>query len=150
MLKLSTCGFISVVLLASTAVASAAPLMTKTISPGFVMQESALYTTCTIDDQGTVAIGTQLNGLSSKKIVHEQLSVDSIKKAISDASLGVIKVPEAQVADTSLTTYYAYQPYNGDFKKILLWEDTGIAAANTYNESSAALTLRNFMDAICK
>lgn len=151
MLKLTSHGFISSALLAATTAASASTLLVKTTTPGFVMQEYALYTTCTLDDQGLLIKTSRLNGLSSKKTTVEQFSVVSIRKAIADAATGTIKKPDAQIADMPSTVYQGYyKKAGGKMTKVFLYEDSGAPEQNTYNESASAMTLRNFMDAVCK
>jgi hypothetical protein len=151
MLKFSYRSFTLLILFAATTAASAATLLVKNTSPGFVMQEYAVYTTCSLDDQGMLVMTSRLNGLSSRKTVPEQFSVGSIRKAIAEAASGNIKTPERQIADTPSSTYHAYHRQSGGkVARVFLYEDNGNPDINTYNESPAAMSLRNFMDAICK
>lgn len=151
MLKFPYRGFISLVLCSATTAASATTLLVKTTAPGYVMQEYALYTTCTLDDQGLLIKTSRLNGLSSRKAVPEQFSVANIRKAIAEAVKGTIKTPEVQIADTPSTTYQAYHRQSGGkMTKVFLYEDNGMPEHSTYNESPAAMRLRNFIDAVCK
>jgi hypothetical protein len=139
------------VLLATTLNAWAAPLLIRSSVPGFMMQEVALYKTCTLDDNGSLVINNRLNGLSSKNTTKLQVSVKSIKDSISSAFMGKLQRPES-IADKDKPTsaYYAYQKQrNGKLAKVLLWQDNGVPLENIYNDSSAALTLRKFMDTIC-
>lgn len=131
-----------------------AALLEKNTAPGFVMPETALYTSCVLDDEGFLIMKSQINGLASKKNVAIQVDATDmtrLKNIINEAAKGSIKKPEAQVADAPSTTYYAYQKLpNGSVKKVFLVEDTGITNANTINNSPAALTLRKYIDALCK
>jgi hypothetical protein len=149
MLKLLCHSFIASILLVTTTAVSATTLLIKSSSPGYVMQELALYTTCTLDDKGLVVIKNQLNGLTSKKTTILQVSFKAIKDLIAEASMGKIIRPDALI-DMQSTTYYAYQKQRyGKIKKVFLWEDYGVPEVNAYNETPSALTLRTFMDTIC-
>ncbi|SJM96043.1 exported hypothetical protein [Crenothrix polyspora] len=151
MLKFPYRRFISLVLCSATTVASATTLLVKTTYPGYIMEEYALYTTCTLDDQGLLIKTSRLNGLSSRKAVPEQFSVANIRKAIAEAVTGTIKKPEVQIVDASSTTYHAYHRQGGKMTKVFLYEDNGgMPEHSTYNESSAAMRLRNFIDAVCE
>jgi hypothetical protein len=151
MLKFFYCGFITLLVLPASTAVSATTLILKSSSPGFVMRESALYTTCTLDDKGLLVIKNQLNGLTAQKRTILQVGIKNIKNSIAEASGGIIKKPDTIEADRPSTTYYAYQKQrSGKLDSILLWEDNGVPTENTYNESPAALRLRNFMDALCK
>lgn len=151
MLKFRCFPAFSLILLAATTSVSATTLMRKSTVPGFVMQEFSLYTTCTLDDKGIVTTTNQLNGLISSKAASVHVSVESLKDAITEAALGTIKKPALQIADMPVTTYVAYQKLDDvRLKRVFLYEDNGNQDNSTYNESSKALMLRNFMDALCK
>jgi hypothetical protein len=151
MLGLGYRSFVSVCLLAATSVVPAAVLLSKSTSPGYVMPEYALYTTCTLDDKGVLTMMTQLNGLTSKRTVTGQFGLDGIRQNIAESVSGHIKKPEFMIADLASTTYSAsHKQANGQMINVFLYEDSGMQNQNTYNESPAALALRNFMDEICK
>jgi hypothetical protein len=151
MLKFTFYGYISLALFAASAAVSATTMLVKTTSPGYVLQEYALYTTCTLDDQGFLIKTIRLNGLSSKKTTAEQFSVVGLRKAIAEAATGTIKTPEANIADMPSTLYHAYNRLaGGKLKKVFLYEDNGAPEHSTYNESASAMALRNFIDAVCK
>jgi hypothetical protein len=151
MLELSSRGLVLASLLTVSTAASATTLLSKTSSPGFVMSEYALQTTCTLDDQGIVTIKTQINGLSAKKTMPGQFDIASIHKKITESVSGKIKKPEMVIADLPSTVYNAYQKQtNGNIATVFLYEDNGMQEQNSYNESPSALSLRTFLDAICK
>jgi hypothetical protein len=154
MFKFPYHSFIGLMLLASASAASATTLLSKTTTPGYVMPETALYTSCTLDDQGFLIMKNQINGVTSKKNVIVQVDAADIvrlRKAIDVAAKGSIKKPEMQIADAPSTTYYAYQKTSGDkLKQVFLAEDNGMSNTSTYNMAPEALMLRNFIDALCK
>jgi hypothetical protein len=151
MLKFPSRGFIVLVLCTATSLASATTLITKTTLPGYTTLAKSLTTTCDLDDKGLVIITNVINGLTSKKTTPVQINVAGLRTLINQAELGLIKQPVIKISDSPGTLIYdAYKTVSGKVKTVFLFEDVGILIHNTTNTSSAALTLRIFMDAVCK
>lgn len=144
-------GIASLILLGAYSVASSATtLLVKSTIPGYSLPNTALYSNCSLDDEGLLILKTQLNGLTATQAIAHQFSLATIKKAIAEAARGKIIKPKIMIADAPANNYYAYhKKFDGKMAKVLLIEDNGQSELSTRNESSAALTLRNFMDAIC-
>jgi hypothetical protein len=144
-------GMIGLSMLAANSTASATALLVKTTTPGYVMAESAMYNSCTLDDQGFLIVKSQIKGMTSRQAIPQQFSYASIKKAIAAAAKGKIKSPVVQIADAPTSNYYAYNKLaTGKMAKVLLIEDGGLLEYSPRNESPSAKMLRSFMDAVCK
>jgi hypothetical protein len=145
-------GIASLVLLGAYSVASSATtLLIKSTTPGYSSLETAIYNSCSLDDAGLLILKAQLNGLTATQPIAHQFSLITIKKAITEAARGKVIKPKIMIADAPSNNYYAYyKKPDGKMAKVLLIEDNGQPALSIRNESSAALTLRNFMDAICR
>lgn len=146
MLKLFYRTGISLLLSSTATSVFAVPVLMKNTTPGFIMPEAALYTTCILDDEGFLITRNQLSGLSSRKTTPLQASFTGIKQVIAEAAKSNIEQTKAIITDVPSATYYAYQKKsNGTYTKVTLIQDNG-----SIYQSVAAAALRNFMDAICK
>jgi hypothetical protein len=140
----------SLLLCAVATTVSAATLLVRQSSPGYVPQELALSTTCVLDDKGVVTTKEQLGKMASKTNTSTQFSLTTIRQMIDEAATGKLKKPEFEIADAPSKTYYAFQKQaDGKINKIFLYEDLGNVNNNKYNDSSAALSLKTFIDVVC-
>jgi hypothetical protein len=129
--------------------AAGTPLLEKVTSPGFVMAEYAITTSCVIHGNGRMTIGYRLGDLSSSRTVPLTLSSAEIKAAIAEAAKGKITT-ESYAVDVPTVTYNAYQRRGtGTPKQVLLFELNGGSGEKRVNESSGATRLRNFIDVNC-
>jgi hypothetical protein len=173
MLKLSTRLSLLLVLQGMAGLASAGVLLEKVTFPGFVRQEYAISTRCTLSDgmkavanpvgtgiavpigtgitvpNGVLVMESQLGSLKSKRQQPLQLSAEAIKAVITVASLTPI-ISHSFPVDAGTQIYRAYQKKaDGSVKSVLLWEQNGGTGTENINSSAEALMLRNFIDLNC-
>jgi hypothetical protein len=148
MLKLPYRWAIICVLQGVTGLAAAGVLLEKVTYPGFVRQEDAISTRCTLHDDGLMTMQYQLGSLKSLHKQTLQLNTAAIKQNIDIAALAPMSSAIFPV-DANTQIYRAYQKKAGAVKTVVLFEQNGGTGEEKTNGSSEALMLRHFIDLNC-
>jgi hypothetical protein len=140
-------------ILTAQAVAAVTPppppplLLEKITTPGNIAPTAALSKSCVIQKSGNLVMSYNLGGLTSTRKTLLKLNFLTIISTIDKAALGTLTTG-ASTADTGRIEYNAYQKQlDGSMKKIVLWQEGGIAPA--INDAPEATLLRSFIDLNC-
>lgn len=129
--------------------ALAGVLLERSTATGMTLEPDAMYTRCTLDDNGQLAVLIRNADVQTQRVQQLQIGLPALRRAIAGAAAGTI-ASEAFPVDGPSRNYFAWRPAaDGGAPVRIVLRDESVGGERLLNEAPAARKLINVLDANC-